>query len=243
MDLPVEPQEGVVPIKDLYKQGIYQVERSAGDGFQYTALADYYADPVANPLKTATGKHEIFSRALVNHQNNFNTTKLDPIGKYVPCREGYEASFTDWDNKVRGEYSFQLITLHLMRHAHSMYYNVRSLNEIFSNNAIINTNDAAALGLKTDDTALISSMHGQALRRVIVTPRVMPGVLLMGQGNWTTVDEETGIDLGANVNYITGSMLTGGGESAYNSVLLKVEKWTGDPLDPDYLVPQRVLDL
>jgi anaerobic dimethyl sulfoxide reductase subunit A len=243
MDLPTEPQEGIMPIKELYEKGIYQVERSSGDAYSYTALADFIRDPEANPLSTATGKQEIFSRALANYQNNFNTRPLAPIGKYSPCREGYEVSFSDWDNKVKGEYPFQLVTFHQMRQAHSMFFNVKSLNEIFSNNAVINSKDAEALGLKTDDTALISSMHAQALRRVLVTPRVMPGVVMMGQGTWTTIDEETGIDMGANVNYLTGSMLTGAGESPYNSVLLKVEKWTGASLEPDYLQPQRILDI
>jgi anaerobic dimethyl sulfoxide reductase subunit A len=243
MNLPAEPQDGLVPIKDLYREGGYQVERAPGDGFEYTALAGFIKDPEANPAPTATGKFEIFSRKLVERSANFRTKTLAPIGKYVPAREGYEASFTDWENKVPSEYRFQLITLHQLRQAHSMYYNVKSLNEVFSNNAIINDRDAEEIGLKTNDTALITSMHGQALRRVQSTSRLMPGVVIMGQGTWITLDEETGIDHGANVNYLTGGILTGAGESPYNTVLLKIEKWSGAPIDPDYLQPQRILNM
>jgi anaerobic dimethyl sulfoxide reductase subunit A len=239
----VEPQEGKVPIKELYATGGYQVERSEGDGYDFTALASFYADPAANPVPTRTGKFEIFSRQLVERAANYNTTHLDPIGKYVPAREGYEASFTDWAAKTRGEYTFQMITLHLLRQAHSMYYNVKSLNEVFSNNAVINELDAAELGLKTNDTALITSIHGQVLRRILVSPRIMPGVCIMGQGTWIDLDEETQIDKGANVNYLSGDVLTGEGQSPYNTVLLKIERWTGTPLEPDYMVPQRVLNL
>jgi anaerobic dimethyl sulfoxide reductase subunit A len=243
MSLPAEPQEGVISIGDLYAQGGYQVERFEGDGFNYTPLASYIEDPVANPVPTASGKLEIFSRTLAQRAANYNTTPLEPIGKYVPSREGYEASFIDWENKVQGEYRFQLITLHQLRQAHSMGYNVRSLNEIFSNVAIINDLDAVESGLKTNDTALISSMHGQTLRRVQVTSRVMPGVIMMGEGNWIALDEKTGIDQAASLNYLIGDILSGEGQSPYNTVLLKVERWTGDPLEPDYKTPQRVLDL
>jgi anaerobic dimethyl sulfoxide reductase subunit A len=243
MGLPMEPQEGTVPLKDIFANGGYQVERFAGDGFDYTAMAAFYEDPEANPAPTASGKWEIFSRTLANRAANYNTTTLDPIGKYVPAREGYESSFTDWNNKVQGEFTFQMITLHQLRQAHSMGWNVLSLKEIFSCNAVMNDLDAQRLGLKTNDTVLITSMHGQALRNLLVTPRIMPGVLIMGQGNWITLDESAAIDKAANVNYLTGGILTGEGQSPYNTVLLKVEKWSGTPLEPDYKVPQRVLNL
>jgi anaerobic dimethyl sulfoxide reductase subunit A len=243
LKLTVEPQDGLVPIKELFASGGYQVERFEGDGFDYTVYADFYKDPEANPAPTATGKFEIFSRALADRAANFRTTVLEPIGKYVPAKEGYEDSFSDWKTKTKGEYPFQLITLHLMRQAHSMYFNVKSLNELFSNAAVINDLDAAALGLKTNDTALITSMHGQVLRRVEVTSRIMPGVVIMGQGAWITLDEQTGIDRAGNVNYLTGGILTGAGESPYNTVLLKIEKYTGTPLEPDYMVPQRILNV
>jgi anaerobic dimethyl sulfoxide reductase subunit A len=243
LKLAIEPQEGIVPIKEIFENGGYQVERFEGDGFDCTIYADYYKDPEANPAPTSTGKFEIFSRTLANRAANYRTTMLEPIGKYVPAVEGYEASFSDWENKVRGEYRFQLITLHLMRQAHSMYWNVKSLNELFSNAAVINDLDAAELGLKTNDTALITSMHGQALRRIEVTSRIMPGVVIMGQGAWISLDEATGIDKAGNVNYLTGGVLTGAGESPYNTVLLKIEKYTGPPLEPDYKVPQRILNV
>jgi hypothetical protein len=66
---------------------------------------------------------------------------------------------------------------------------------------------------------------------------MMPGVTFQGQGNWREIDQETGIDYGANVNHVTRSMLIGDAYQAYNTVRVKVEKWTGQELLPDYLRP------
>jgi anaerobic dimethyl sulfoxide reductase subunit A len=243
MGLPIKPHSGRVPIRKLYEQGSYQLERSVGDPYAWVYLSDFRKDPVAHPVKTATGKLEIYSKALQEYYALFHTTPIDPLPKYVPAVEGYEDSFVDWEKKVKGEYPFQMVTPHQARQVHSAYYNVKSLNELFSNNLVINTLDAAKLGVKTNDTVLISSKHGKVLRRVQVAARVMPGVVLLGEGCWTDLNNKTGIDMGANVNTLTGAYLVGEGYSPFNTVLLKIEQWTGQPLDPDYKRPQRIYNL
>ena len=97
----------------------------------------------------------------------------------------------------------------------------------------MNIKDGQDLGLSHGDTVLIISRHGKVCRRIGLSPLVLPGVLLLGQGSWTRLDKD-GIDLGGNPNVLTGSHLCGEGQSAWNTVNVRVEKWNGEPLAPDY---------
>lgn len=89
------------------------------------------------------------------------------------------------------------------------------------------------MGFHHGDTVLVSSRHGRICRRISLTPLVMPGVILIGQGAWTRFDA-TGTDIGGNTNVLTGTHLCGEGQSAWNTVNVKIEKWTGKSLTPDY---------
>jgi anaerobic dimethyl sulfoxide reductase subunit A len=232
-----------VPLKKLIEDGGYQVERKDGDRFMYTALSEYIDDPVANPLETRSGKLEIFCRDLEERIANYNTTTVAPIAKYVPALEGYEDSFSDWEGRVKGEYPYQLLGIHILRQAHSSFGNVKSIAEVFSNDLNLNEADANDIGVVTGDTVLLSNPHGKGVRRVQVASRVIPGVAIIGQGNWIELDDETGIDMGCNINSLTGPHLVSSGLSPYNTVLVKIEKWDGAPLEPDYLRPQVIMNV
>jgi anaerobic dimethyl sulfoxide reductase subunit A len=240
--LDMEPQIGRITMDEIYEQGGYQFERQDNDAFMMTPHMSFIEDPIANPLATTTGKFEIFSRTLAERMDKFHSTPIEPIAKYVPAKEGYEETFSNWTNKIKGEYPFQMASPHVLRRAHCAYDNVKSLNEIFADACIMNAVDAEVLGLKTNDTALIASIHGKAIRRIQATNRIMPGVVLVGQGRWTDLDDKTGIDMNCNVNILTGGYLIGEGSCAYNTVCVKIEKYSGTPLDPDYKRPQRVMN-
>jgi hypothetical protein len=51
------------------------------------------------------------------------------------------------------------------------------------------------------------------------------------------MDHETGVDIGGNANSVTRTQLLGDGYQAYNTVLLKIEPYTGKELLPDYKRP------
>lgn len=234
--LGIEPHEGMVDFKQVIADGGYQVPREKGDAHTYIAMEEFIADPVANPLNTATGKLEIFSRAVVDNFDVFHTTPKNPIATYKPSVEGYEEAVANRAKSgIDGEI-FQMISLHHVRQAHSASAEVKSLSEMFANAALISDYDAAQLGLATGDTAYIANSHGRTLRQVQVASRVMPGVVIIGQGNWTHMNEETGIDEGCNVNTLTGDHLGGQGQCQFNNVLVSIKKWD-DAIEPDYLRP------
>lgn len=236
-----EPQEGRITLQEFKEQGIYVVPRKDGDNFGYIALKDFRDDPEANPRKTESGLMEIYCPAQQKMIHDFGFTEVDPIPTYNRPREGYEDTFEDWENKVKGEYPFQLFTIHYRRRSHSIFDNVPWLREAFPQEFIMNPLDAEALGLKHGDIAKISSRHGTVIRPVFITERIRPGVVTLGEGAWAEIDEETGIDRAGATNTLNGAYTTGQGHQGWNSCNVKIERYGGpDALEQDYLWEQRI---
>ncbi|NLG98440.1 MAG: molybdopterin-dependent oxidoreductase [Chloroflexi bacterium] len=234
-----EPQTGRISLKEFLEKGVYQVPRKPGDAFTFIARKAYREDPEANPLNTSTGKFEIYCPDLSKAIEMYGWTTLAPIPKYAPPKEGYEDTFADWEKQIKGEYPFQLITIHYARRSHSTLDNVTWLREAFPQELMMNSLDAEELGLKTGDIVKVSSQHGTVIRPLLATPRVTPGVVILGQGAWAEIDEKTGIDRAGATNTLNGGNPTGQGVQAYNSCVVKVEKYD-QPLAPDALWPQRI---
>ena len=233
------PQQGLVPILDFKREGIYTIPRTPDDGRNYVPLKAFREDPEANPLKTATGKLEIYSQATVDKIHGWGFQEIDPIAKYVPPTEGYEATFSDWEKKDKGEYPFQILSMHILRHSHSTFANVPNLREAFDHPLYMNPLDAEQLGMETGETVLITSKWGKCLRPLLVTNTFMPGVVGMGQGAWVEIDEETGIDKAGSMNVLCGPNVTSTGFQSWNTCICRVDKWDGEPLKPDYLWDAR----
>lgn len=228
-----KPQQGRIPWSEFKKTGVYQVKRYPGDPYGYVQYENYRKDPEKYPLSTKSGKFEIYCDELVKRYDEFGLTPIDPIAKYVPPHEGYEDTFIDFEHGVKGEYPFQMISIHHLRRAHQGFDNVKALRELFPGEALMNEQEGKKMGSHHGDTVLVSSRHGRICRRISLTPLVMPGVILIGQGAWTRFDA-TGTDIGGNTNVLTGTHLCGEGQSAWNTVNVKIEKWTGKSLTPDY---------
>jgi anaerobic dimethyl sulfoxide reductase subunit A len=224
-----EPQDGRVPIREFVEKGSYQVIRSDGDNLMNIYNKSFREDPDANPLKTTSGKNEIISQKLKDYYDLACFNDLDLVPKYKAAVDGYEQSLED------KEFPFQLVTPHHIRQAHTTYANVKQLNEVFPNDLIMNPLDAEKNGFQKGDWVVASCKEGGKIaRRLNITPFVMPGVVLLGQGNWRQLDPETGIDIGANVNTVTRPAYNGDGYQPFNTVLLKIEPYTGKELLPDY---------
>lgn len=228
-----EPQEGLVPILDFKRDGIYTIERTEDDGLNYVPLKEFRDDPEGHPLKTASGKLEIYCQAASDRGKLLGFRNIDPIAKYTPMPEGYEATFSDWDNKVKGEYPFQLLNWHILRHSHSSFADVPNLREAFDHPLYMNPIDAKELGMETGETVLISSQWGKCLRPLLIVDTLMPGVVALGEGAWIELDDKTSIDKAGCANVLCGPNVTGTGYQSWNSCIVKVEKWDGDPLTPD----------
>ena len=229
--------------EQFLKDGYVRVDRHEGDNYGYTAFKEYIEDPEANPRPTPSGKLEIYCQSLSNWVDAVGFDTKSPIAEYQVPQEGYEETLADWETKEKGEYPFQLVTLHCLRTVHSSFDNVPQIREAGPNNLQMNARDAAELGIQNGDTVLITSKWGKCLRNVDATERIMPGVLKLDEATWPEIDEETGIDHAGACNYLIGDLRSGSGIQAWNSCICKVEKWDGESLPADCLWPQRVIDV
>lgn len=234
-------QTGRIPILEFKQKGIYQVPRTPGDAFTTIAFQDFRSDPVKNPLKTKSGKIELHCQDLADYINGLGWSTIRPIPVYDRPTEGYEDTFSDWEKKVKGEFPFQLYNIHYPRRSHTVFDNVPVLREAFPDEFFMNPIDAKALGLKDEDTVLITSRHGKVLRKLLITPRLMPGVVDLPHGAWVELIDDQGVDKAGADNYLNGAIPTTEGHMGWNSCNVKVEKWNGEPLTPDVKWPQRII--
>ena len=188
-----------------------------GDNYSYIAHKDFRADPEANPLRTASGKVELHCQKLADDIYNLGWSKIRPIPEYIPPHRGYEATFSDWDKKIKGEYPLQMYNKHYWRRSHTEFDNVLQLRELFPQEFAMNPIDAKARGIKNGDTVKITSSEGSAIRHVLVTPRLMPGVTFLPHGAWTEFDDELGVDKAGSDNYLEAGVPTVEGHSGFNS--------------------------
>jgi anaerobic dimethyl sulfoxide reductase subunit A len=233
-----EPQEGRVPIADFLtgEGGMYRVMRKPDDNFLAIPLEDFCKDPEANPMETPSGKLEIYCQSLADWYDLCQLHDIDPIGKYKPAVHGWEDMQANYP-----DYKFQMVTPHHMRQLHSVWSNDRALNEVMPNDLLISTYDAEREGFKHGDWMLVSGLDaGKIVRRIAVLPTIAPGVAILGEGNWQNIDPDTGIDMGGNANTLCRPHLLGNGYQDYNTVLLKLEPYTGPEPLPDYQRPLYV---
>ncbi|MPL65029.1 Dimethyl sulfoxide reductase DmsA [bioreactor metagenome] len=237
-----KPQEGRIGLKEFQEKGIFQVERKPGDNYGFIAFKEFRDDPAANPRpNSASGKMEIYSQVLGDTINNLGYSEIKPIPTHIPPVEGYEATFKDWQGKIKGDYPYQVINPHYLRRSHTVFDNVQWLRETWPNPVYISTQDAREKGLNDGDTVLLTSQHGKTLRTACLTDRFMPGVIGLPHGSWVDMDEKTGIDTGGADNILCGPVSTGQGVSGWNSCICNMEKYTGASLIPDVQKPQRII--
>ncbi|MCL1799024.1 MAG: molybdopterin-dependent oxidoreductase [Eggerthellaceae bacterium] len=234
-----EAQEGRLPLDELLEKGVFQHELKPGDNYSFIAFEDFVSDPEKNPRSTPSGKFEIYSQAYADFINAFGYSVIDPLPLYKSGPERYEESFDDWENKVKGEYPYQIYSIHYPGHAHTNFSNSVWLQEAFGSPLYLSTLDAAEHGISDTDTVLVESKWGKILRRATVTSRIMPGTIAMVHGSWKDINKN-GIDEGGNDNSLCGTPTTGGDVEGYNSLLVKISKWSGAPLVPDFEKPRRV---
>jgi len=194
------------------------------------------------PLSSKSTLFEIYCQQKADIINAMKRSEIKPYPTYIKPLKGYEESFSDWDNKVKGEYPYQITNPHYLRRAHTTLENLPWLRETLQNPVWINAADAKEKGIEEGDTVLIYNEFGKVLRNATLTERMMPGVLALPHGTWLELDEETGIDKGGSDNMLCGSVSAGIGTSGYNTTLVNFVKYDGPALEPDWTWPQRIIE-
>jgi len=181
--------------EDFLKQGIYKRKAPAGHVIAYKAFRD---NPDANPLKTPTGKIEIYSKQLADIAAEWELPEGDvihPLPIHVDTFEG-------WNDKLTAQYPLQMIGFHYKSRTHSTYGNVDVIDAACPQELWINPIDAEKRNIKHGDVVRVFNDRGEVRLKAKVTPRIMPGVTGMGEGAWHKPDAN-GIDHNGCVNVLT----------------------------------------
>ncbi len=183
--------------EDLKRMGIYKRKDPNG---HFVAYRDFRRDPEAHPLKTPSGKIEIYSSRLAEIAARWQLEK-DEVISPLPV---YASTFEGWDDPLRSQYPLQLFGFHYKARTHSSYGNVDVLQAACRQEVWINPLDAEKRGIKNGDMVRVFNQRGEVRLPAKVTPRIMPGVSAMGQGAWHDANM-TGdrIDHGACMNTLT----------------------------------------
>lgn len=232
-----KPQQGKISLPEIYEKGIYQVKRYEGDPYDSIGFGPFYDDPEANPRPSKSGKFEIYSDWLSDTLNalNYNPNdRIKPYPTYRPVPNDLEATYSDFKNKVKGDYPFQVFNPHYLRRARAGMDQIPWIREAMKSPVFLNAEDCAAKGIKQGDTVLIWNEYGKILRNASVSHRIMPGVVALPHGAWVDVDEETGIDRSGGDNVLTGDVSSVSGVCGYNTNICNYEKYDGEPLPPDW---------
>lgn len=174
--------------EDFKKQAVYRYP----DTKRRIAFEDFRRDPKRYPLMTETGKVEIYSPSVA--RTTFKEY-FPAIPGYVPPREGVESP-------LREKYPLQLIGWHTKRRCHSIHDNNVKLEKLDPQRLWMHPEDAASRGIESDDQILVYNDRGQTRIPVLVTTRIMPGVVALAQGSWYRPGAD-GIDTNGSINVLT----------------------------------------
>ena len=208
------------------------------------AFQDFRRDPEQFPLKTPSGKIEIFSTQLFDRNNPI---EIPPIPKYIqewehPFGDTDYADYTDshgenQKEKIREnpcpsvksvykkEFPLQAIGHHTLHRVHSTHDNNDWLGEAFPQRIFINPLDAAERGIRDGDLVRAWNERGEVVIPARVTPRILPGVVDIPQGAWWAPNQ-SGVDFGGCINVLTSEKWTPYAfGTAQHTIMVQVEKY------------------
>lgn len=201
------------------------------------AYADFIEAPAENPLRTPSGKFEIFSEAI----DSFN---YDDCPGHPAWQEPAE-----WLGNASPE-QLHLISNQPYTRLHSQLdfgrYSIES--KIQGREPVqIHPDDAAAREIADGDLVRLFNQRGSCLAGAIVSDTVRPGVLQLATGAWydPLVAGEIGtLDVHGNPNMLTldkgTSQLAQGPIS--QTTLVEIEKWSGAAPPIRVFSPPELLD-
>ncbi|WES68668.1 molybdopterin guanine dinucleotide-containing S/N-oxide reductase [Superficieibacter sp. HKU1] len=187
---------------------------------QFVRFADFRRDPQAYPLKTASGKIEIYSARIAS----FHYADCPPHPMWLEPDE--------WHGNARPE-QLQVLSAHPAHRLHSQlsYSRLREQYAVAGREPItLHPQDAAARGIQEGDVVRVWNQRGQVLAGAVITDGIRPGVLCIHEGGWPGLDPQAGgICKNGAVNVLTKDLPSSrlGNGCAGNTALAWVEKYTG----------------
>lgn len=193
------------------------------DSARFIRFADFCRDPQAHPLKTASGKIEIFSQRIADYA-------------YPDC-PGHPMWLVpdEWQGNAEPE-QLQVLSAHPAHRLHSQlnYSSLRELYAVANREPVtIHPDDAQARGIQDGDTVRLWNSRGQILAGAVISEGIKPGVICIHEGAWPDLDlTADGICKNGAVNVLTKDLPSSrlGNGCAGNTALAWLEKYNGPEL-------------
>jgi len=178
------------------------------------AFENFRRNPNKYPLKTPSGKIELFSKTL------FDMGKPETIPAIPKYIQEWESPFGVEAKK----HPLQALGHHYMARVHSTHDGIDWLDEAFPQRAFINPLDAQKRGIQNGEEILVYNDRGKIRIPCRITPKIMPGVVNIPQGAWWSPDKE-GVDRRGNINVLTSHRWTPlAYGNAQHTIMVEVEK-------------------
>ena len=182
-------QEPQLPEFDVFRKdgGYYYKNRQPS-----IAYKKQIEDFEHNPFGTPSGKIEIFSKAIYDLNK---PDELPAIPCYVPCPNG------PGDKKIE-QYPLQLIGWHSKSRCHSIHDQSRWREETDPHRLWMHPFDAGQRSIADGDLVEVFNDRGRTQIKVLITERIVKGVVAMAQGAWYSSDA-SGMDKSGSINVLT----------------------------------------
>jgi len=177
-----------VPFSEFMEKGYYPFP-TAEDWKELPAgLIDFHNDPENHPLTTPTGKLEYYSAALAEYFPD--DTERGPVPKWVAESPEHKDRLS---SERAEQYPFLIVSNHPRWRVHAQHDDITWLREIENCKVVgpdgyryepvwINPKDAIKLGVVDGDIVQVFNERGSVLGGVLVTERIIPGVVYQDHG-------------------------------------------------------------
>ena len=208
------PGAGLITWEEFKEKGYYVVPTDPDWEKVPAGLYEFYQDPEKHPLRTPSGKLEIYSERLAQHFPDDD--ERPPIPKWIEMSQSH-------DERISGErakkYPLLCQSNHPKWRVHAQLDDVNWLHEIptckvrgpdgyLYEPAWIHPTEAARRGIEHGDIVKIFNDRGGVLAGVYVTERIMPGVLYIDHGARYDPIVVGELDRGGAINTITPRKVT-----------------------------------
>ena len=206
---------------------------------EFVLFADFRADPDANPLRTPSGRIEIFSETV----DGFGYDDCPGHPAWIEPRE--------WlGSPLAARFPLHLVSNQPATRLHSQLdpSSVSRGGKVAGREAVtLHPDDAAPRGIADGDVVRLWNDRGQCLAGARVSETVRPGVAVLPTGAWYDPEEPGRIgslERHGNPNMLTHDLGTSrlAQATAAHSALVEAERWDGEPPEVAVHRPPEVVE-
>jgi biotin/methionine sulfoxide reductase len=217
-------------LAELWDKGVVHLPRPERPR---VLLADFRADPDGRPLRTPSGRIQLWSPVL----EAFDVPDCPPLPSWLEPVEWLGAAAAQ-------RFPLHLISNQPATRLHSQldYGRTSRAGKVAGREPLrLHPEDAADRGIAAGDVVRVWNDRGACLAGAVVTDQVRPGVVVLPTGGWYDPVEPGGMCRHGNPNVLTSDRPASGlsqGPAAH-SCLVEVERFEGEPPPVGIFTPPR----